>query len=214
MDPWIVAIGASGGQGLDDLKVLLAELPPLFEAVVLVVLHRPLDRISHLQAVLARTARIPVVIALQGERFEAGTAYIGDPADHLTLAARTFGALVDDPTGQHRNRTIDLLFHSVARYRGERIIGVVLSGALDDGSRGLAAIHHAGGVTMVMTPSPWLWQGMPENAIAYDGRIDLIGDARQIAGAIVEIVREGPARLRAEPSAVPSAVTSAVPGEV
>jgi two-component system chemotaxis response regulator CheB len=62
-----------------------------------------------------------------------------------------------------------------------------LSGSLDDGSRGLAAIHHAGGLTMVLTPaSPP--RGMPENAIAYDGPIDLIGNSHQIAGAIIEIV--------------------------
>ncbi|KAB1077512.1 chemotaxis protein CheB [Methylobacterium soli] len=203
MDPWTVAIGSSGGRGLDDLTALLTDLPPLFAAVVLVVLHRPPDRISHLQAVLARTARIPVVVALQGEHFEAGTAYIGDPDDHLILGARTFGALVNDPTGQYRNRTIDLLFHSVAQHGGERIIGVVLSGALDDGSRGLAAIRRAGGITMVMAPSGWVWQGMPENAIAYDGGVDLIGDSREIARAIVEIVRDGPARLRAEPPVFP-----------
>jgi chemotaxis response regulator CheB len=62
------------------------------------------------------------------------------------------------------------------------MIGVVLSGSLDDGSRGLAAIHDAGGMTMVLTPARPPQQGMPENAISYDGPIDLIGDLRYCTG--------------------------------
>jgi two-component system chemotaxis response regulator CheB len=97
---------------------------------------------------------MPVMVANQGERFEPAHAYIGEPGDHLTLAARSFGELVSDPEAQYRNRTVDLLFHSVAMHGGTRIIGVILSGSLDDGSRGAASIHHAGGLTMVLTPAP------------------------------------------------------------
>jgi two-component system chemotaxis response regulator CheB len=90
---------------------------------------------------------MPVMVANRGERFEPAHAYIGEPGDHLTLAARSFGELVSDPEAQYRNRTVDLLFHSVAMHGGTRIIGVILSGSLDDGSRGAASIHHAGGLT-------------------------------------------------------------------
>jgi two-component system chemotaxis response regulator CheB len=104
----------------------------------------------------------------------------------LTLAANSFGVLVSDPDRQYVNRTVDLLFKLVAGYAGERMIGVVLSGSLDDGSRGLAAIHDAGGLTMVLIPSLAQGRGMPENAIQYDGPVDLIGNPRQIAHAIHE----------------------------
>lgn len=181
--PWFVAVGASGAAGLADLRTLLRTLPPSLPAVVLIVLHRPWDRISHLRDVLARDANLPVVVAGQGERLAAGTAYIGEPADHLTLAARSLGAMVDDPARRHGNRTVDLLFASVAAHGGPRMIGVVLSGSLDDGARGLAAIHAAGGVTMVLTPDPPR-RGMPENAIAHDGPVDVIGTPREIAEAI------------------------------
>jgi chemotaxis response regulator CheB len=137
-----------------------------------------------LQAILAQACRLPVVIAAQGERFEAGTVYIGAPSEHLTLATHSFGALVDDPHRHYRGRTVDLLFTSVAARAGTRMIGVVLSGALDDGSRGMAAIHDAGGLTMVLTPGRPPGRGMPENAISYDGPIDLIGDPRRIAEGI------------------------------
>jgi two-component system chemotaxis response regulator CheB len=79
---------------------------------------------------------------------------------------------------------VDLLFTSVAARAGKRMIGVVLSGALHDGSRGLAAIHHAGVLTMVLASGRSPQRGIPENAISYDGPIDLIGDLRCIAEGI------------------------------
>lgn len=186
---WIVAIGASGAEGLHDICALLAALPATLPAVVMVVLHRLWNRPTRLRDILARNSRLPVVIADQDERFEAGTVYIGKPSEHLTLAAHSFGALIDDPDRHFGNRTVDLLFKSVAAYAGERMIGVVLSGSLDDGSQGLAAIHHAGGLTMVLTPGHPPQRGMPENAIRYDGPIDLIGDLRRIAEGIYAACR-------------------------
>ena len=187
---WFVAIGASGGDGLDDIRAILRELPPSLNAVVLIVLHRPWDKPSHLAAVLGRAAHMPVRVALDGDRFTPGTAYIGEPADHLILVANSFGRLFDDPGRTHRNRTVDLLFRSVAAHGGSRIIGVVLSGSLDDGSRGLAAINEIGGLTMVVTPARPTEQGMPENAISYDGPIDLIGSPSEIAQAICATVQQ------------------------
>jgi two-component system chemotaxis response regulator CheB len=186
---WIVAIGASGAEGLDDICALLSALPATLPAIVMVVLHRPWNRPTQLQAVLAQRSRLPIVIAAQGERFEAGTVYIGEPSEHLTLAAHSFGTLIDDPHRHYGGRTVDLLFESVAARAGKRMIGVVLSGALDDGSRGLAAIHKAGGVTMVLTPRRSPQRGMPENAISYDGPIDLIGGPWRIAEGVCAACR-------------------------
>jgi two-component system chemotaxis response regulator CheB len=156
--------------------------------VVLVVLHRPWDTPSNLRAVLSRACSHPVLISDEAERFERGSVYIGEPAQHLTLAARGLGVMVDDPEGAHKNRTVDLLFRSVAHHGHGRMIVVVLSGSLDDGSRGLAAIHEAGGLTMVLAPDQLSRQGMPENAIAYDGPIDTIGSPETIAAAVVEAI--------------------------
>lgn len=188
--PWFVAIGASGRDGLDDIKMVLRELPRSLNAVVLIVLHRLWDKPSHLAEVLGRSSQMPVRVARDGERFTAGKAYVGKPADHLALAANTFGQLVDDPDRLHRNRTVDLLFRSVAAHGGSRIIGVVLSGSLDDGSRGLAAINEVGGLSMALTPPMPPGRGMPENAIDYDGPIDLIGSPSEIAQAIYATVQQ------------------------
>ncbi|RYC28936.1 chemotaxis protein CheB [Lichenibacterium minor] len=186
--PWFVAVGASGPVGLDDIGDLLRELPRSLNAVVLVVLHRPWDRVSHLGAVLSRSSRMPVIVASDGEPFKTGRAYVGGPAEHLTLATKSFGSLVQDPHRRYRNRTVDLLLMSLAEHAGARSIGVILSGFLDDGSRGLAAIHHAGGLTMVLKPSGSPTPGMPENAISYDGPIDVIGSPEEIAHAITAMV--------------------------
>ncbi|MCW6513193.1 chemotaxis protein CheB [Lichenifustis flavocetrariae] len=186
--PWFVAIGASGGKGLSDIQAILSLLPRALKAIVLIVLHRPWDHLSHLQEVLARASLMPVRTAANGTLLEMGNAYIGAPGDHLTLAAGGFGVLVSDPFRKHRNRTIDLLFRSVAAHGGNRMIGVVLSGALDDGARGLTALHEAGGLSMVLTPTEPPDCGMPENAINYDGPIDRIGNPSDIALAICEAV--------------------------
>jgi two-component system chemotaxis response regulator CheB len=182
--PWIVAVGASGGQGLDDMKQLLGALPGTLRAIVMVVLHRRWHKPTELQAVLARCCALPVMVAVPGERFQAGIVYIGEPSVHLTLAADNFGALIEDPDRTYGNRTVDLLFKSLATYAGTRMIGVVLCGSLDDGSRGLAAIHEAGGITMVLTPVDPPEKGMPENAISYDGPTDLIGNPGRLAEGI------------------------------
>ena len=181
--PFFVAMGASGSEGLGDIQKVLAWLEPSLDAIVMVVLHRPSDRISHLRSVLAGCTALPVVVASEAESMTAGVCYIGEPDGHLTLVDTHLAHLVAGDGHQLRDRTIDVLFSSLARHAGARTIGIVLSGALSDGSRGLAAIHAANGRTMVLRPGNKL-RGMQQNAIDYDGPIDLIGTAREIADDI------------------------------
>lgn len=186
---YFIAVGASGDEGLNDLKELLRALGRPTLAVVLVVLHRPSDKLSALQEVLARSCDMPVVVAEQAERLEPGTCYIGEPDQHLTLVARNLAGLIPGAGNRLRNRTIDALFISVAEHAGPRTIGVVLSGSLDDGSRGLAAIHAAQGLTMVLDPGLKA-RGMQQNAIDFDGPISFIGDAEEIADIIGRVLAE------------------------
>ena len=193
--PFFVAVGASGGDGLNDIKELLQTLPKPTLAVVMVVLHRPSDRVSALRDVLARACDMPIVVAEEAETFVPGTCYIGEPDAHLTLVSRNAASLVPGADHSHRNRTIDTLFISVARHAGPRMIGVVLSGSLDDGSRGLAAIHHARGLTMVLDPEHKP-RGMQQNAIDFDGPISFIGTAKEIAVTIGGILADNRKMLR------------------
>ena len=117
-----------------------------------------------------------------------GRLYIGEPSAHLTLLERTFALLTSDRARVFCNRAVDLLLQSVADCGGHQTIGVVLFGSLDDGSRGLAAIHHAGGNTMVLRPSSASTHGMPENAIAFDGPVTVIGNVLELASAIVRLL--------------------------
>ncbi len=182
--PWFIAVGASGSEGLNDIKALLVALGPLSNAIMMVVLHRPFDKPSYLREVLQTATRSPVLVAEQGLKLEVGCCYIGEPAAHLTLLAASFAGITGDPLKLERNRTVDLLFNSVAAQAGVQGIGVVLSGNLDDGSRGIAAINAAGGQTMVILRAARP-AGMPENAINYDGPIDVIGSAEEIGHTIV-----------------------------
>jgi chemotaxis response regulator CheB len=190
-DAYFVAIGASGAQGLDDIKRLLSALPSDLPAVVLVVLHRPSDQISRLREVLAHASEMPVVLAEEDQRFRTGRCYVGEPDAHLSLAAKSRIQLVEGADHKHRGRTVDILFNSVAAHARTRGIGIILSGSLDDGSRGLAAIHHAGGVSMILTRDGSPEAGMPRSAADYDGPIDVMGSAKVLAQEVAQRVGLG-----------------------
>ncbi|MEX1236063.1 MAG: chemotaxis protein CheB [Roseovarius sp.] len=185
--PWVIAIGASGAAGLNDLRGLLAEWQNL-NAIVMIVLHRPWTGVSYLRQVLQLSSHMPVHVAGQGQQLRPGCVYIGEPSNHLILLSSSIGGLTDDPRRFYGNRTIDLLFQSVATIGGHRTIGVVLSGSLDDGTRGLAEIHDAGGWTMIINPAGQPWPSMPESASSYHGPINVIGDVPVIAREIEKIL--------------------------
>jgi two-component system chemotaxis response regulator CheB len=185
-----IAIGASGGEGMMDMVTLLHLLPKPVHAVVLAVLHRAFHKGSSLRDILARHCGMPVVVAEDAERFVPGTCYIGEPDGHLTVTPHARACLITGQGDRLRNRTVDILFNSVAAFSPGRAIGIILSGSLDDGSRGLAAVHAAGGFTMVLDPRGKWPPGMQQNAIAHDGSVDLIGTACMIAGMVERVITE------------------------
>ena len=183
--PLFIAIGASGREGLSDISELLEHWPIDSAAIALVVVHRASDQESYLQEMLQRKSRLPIVIAKDGEKLLPGTCYIGEPAEVLTLSEDGHARLVFAGGNRLRNRTVDELFISVASHARQRSMGVILSGALDDGSRGMEAIHQAGGLTIVLDPGLKA-RGMQQNAIDFDGPISFVGTATQIAIVIAE----------------------------
>jgi len=174
-----------------DIRELLAALDLPMHAVAMVAFHRPVHRISYLRDVLAKTTSMPIVIANAGQALDWGKVYIGEPKYHLKLLPSGDAELVADLSERDRAHTIDMLFCSLALNAGRSAVGVVLSGALDDGSRGPAAIHAAGGTTMVVTPDQAGERGMPGNAIALASPIDVIGSPRAIAASISQILSSG-----------------------
>jgi two-component system, chemotaxis family, protein-glutamate methylesterase/glutaminase len=161
----VIVVGASAG-GVEATRQLLAGLPAGLPAAVFVVIHRGLREPNLLPEVLAAASAIPVATAEEGQRFERGRAYVA-PADRHLLVGRDH---VHVRRGPHENRwrpAVDPLFRSAAASCTTRVIGVVLSGLLDDGSSGLRAVRQCGGLAVVQDPRDATFGDMPRNAIAH-----------------------------------------------
>ena len=146
---------------------------------------------------------MPVVIADEADTLQPSVCYIGEPDGHLTLMDEDRAHLVPGANNKFRNRTIDTLFESLAAKAGTRTIGIVLSGSLDDGSRGLASIRAAKGLTMVLDPGlkP---RGMQQNAIDFDGPISFIGSASEIAAMVRQITANDTELLPSSYAVIPT----------
>ena len=159
----VVAAGASAG-GVEALTQFVAGLPPDLPCGVLIVLHMPASAPSVLAKILDRSGPLPSQTAVDGAVIEPGRIYVCAPDRHL-LAADGHVMLSQGPTENGHRPAVNALFRSVALSFGPRAIGVLLSGVLDDGVLGAAAIRSRGGTTIVQTPSDALFAAMPINAI-------------------------------------------------
>jgi two-component system chemotaxis response regulator CheB len=159
-----VAIGASAG-GIDALFLLLGGLKPPLAAPVIVVLHLPDDHESRLVQVFSARVGVPVAEAQPHAPVQAGTVYFAPPGYHLLVERdRTF-SLSCDPPVQFSRPSIDVLLESCAEAYGPQLLGMVLTGANDDGSRGLAQIRALGGLTAVQDPTEAAHSAMPLAAV-------------------------------------------------
>jgi two-component system chemotaxis response regulator CheB len=163
----VVAIGASAG-GIEPLLTAIGDLPPNLPAAVLVVVHVPKSGPSALPRIISRSASLPARHARDGEPLRRGEILVAPPDHHLTIDRTDAGEVARVRHGPAVNRSrpaIDPLFQSVALHAGSRGVGVVLSGSLDDGAAGLAAIAAAGGVSIVQDPTDAVYPSMPEAAL-------------------------------------------------
>jgi len=158
-----IVVGASAG-GVQALTKLLAGLPADLPAAVFIVLHIPSDSPGLLPAILARESRLPVAHAEDGEEITSGRVYVAPPDLHLLIERRRV-RLVHGPKENLHRPSIDALFRSAAHWAGPRTIGVVLTGARDDGTVGMSAINHRGGITIVQDPNEALFPSMPMSVI-------------------------------------------------
>ena len=160
-----MVIGASWG-GLDVLRPLLRALPPDLDAAVVVVQHRGAE--SHPSAfrqLLATVTRLRVVDVEDKRPLEPGVAFLAPP-DYHSLVDGTHLALSLEPPVSFSRPSIDVLFESAAEAFRERCVGVVLTGANDDGARGLARIAELGGAAVVQDPESAERREMPAAALA------------------------------------------------
>ncbi|MCA1994081.1 MAG: chemotaxis protein CheB [Coleofasciculus sp. S288] len=159
----IIVIGASAG-GVEALSQLVKLLPSDLPAALFVVVHFPSFGISVLPQILSRAGSLPAVHPQDGEAIVPGKIYIAPPGYHL-LVQPNHVRLSREPRENGLRPAIDTLFRSAARAYGRRVMGVILTGTLDDGTAGLAAIKARGGVSVVQDPEEALFEGMPRSAI-------------------------------------------------
>ena len=146
-----VVIGASAG-GVEALAVLLPALAPGLSPPVFIVVHLPRTPPSVLAEIFARKCAVPVREAEDKEAVSPGTVYFAPNNYHLLVDRGPQLSLSADDPVHHSRPSIDVLFESAAEIYGARLLGIILSGANEDGAVGLAAIHDAGGVTVVQSP--------------------------------------------------------------
>jgi two-component system chemotaxis response regulator CheB len=180
----IVAIGASAG-GLQALRQLVAYLPADLPAAVLVSTHLAPTVPSNVAAILGKAGQLPAVAATDGMPIVPGRIYAAVPDRHLIVDAEDVLRLGRGPRENRVRPAVDALFRSAARWCGPRVTGVVLSGSLDDGAAGLAAIVDCGGAALVQEPRDAMFDGMPRAALrAVPGATAL--PAAQLARKIIE----------------------------
>jgi two-component system, chemotaxis family, protein-glutamate methylesterase/glutaminase len=167
-----VVIGASAG-GVEALNHLLPALPAGFAAAVLVVVHVRQGRPSLLPDLFAERCELKVVEPFDKDVIAPGTIYFAPPGYHMMVEAEGGAApsiaLSVDPPVRFSRPSVDVLFETAAHAYGERVLGIVLSGANDDGARGARAILDAGGACWAQDPHTAFSSTMPQAAINEGG---------------------------------------------
>lgn len=159
----VIAIGASAG-GVEPLRELVAALPGNLAAAVLVTLHVAPHGRSILPELLEKVGLLPAQHAREGMPLRRGHIYVAPPDRHLVVVDGMV-SLSRGPRENGSRPAIDAMFRSAARAYGARVVGVVLSGTLDDGVAGLGVIKARGGATIAQSPCTAVYPDMPRNAI-------------------------------------------------
>ena len=183
----IVVVGASAG-GIEAVRGLIGRLPADFPASLFIVVHTSPEAPSMLADILDRSGRLPAVTPDDGERIRPGTVYVAPPDRHLLVEPNR----VRVTRGPKENRfrpAIDPLFRSAAQTYGPRVVGVILSGYLDDGTAGLWTVKQLGGTAIVQDPAGALVPYMPINAMTHV-EVDYSLPVEEIAPLLVRLTTE------------------------
>ena len=159
----IVVIGCSAG-GVEALPHVLQQLPPDLRAAVFIVQHLAPQGDRYLVRILSRACRLRVAWAEQGARITYACVIVAPPDLHLMFSDEHL-ALTKAARENHARPSIDKLFRSAAAVHGSRVIGVLLTGMLDDGVAGLRAIREGGGFVIVQDPAGAAFPEMPARAL-------------------------------------------------
>jgi two-component system chemotaxis response regulator CheB len=183
----VVVVGFSAG-GIEALVRLVRDLPDNLAAALLVVHHFPPTGVSLLPEILSRAGPLPAKHAVDGESIHCGRIYVAPPDRHL-LPNNGNIRLTRGPRENGHRPAIDPLFRTAAKSYGPRVIGVLLSGTLDDGAVGLMLVKQMGGIAIVQDPTDALYPGMPSSALE-QVEVDHVVPVRDMAALLERLVRE------------------------
>lgn len=181
----IIVIGASAG-GLEACKKIVEVLPLHFDAAVFIVIHIPARGISVLPKLFSQWGPLPAVHPIDGDPLQPGVIYVAPPNRHMLVKPHLV-RLVSGPYENNSRPSVDPLFRSAAWAYGKRVIGVILSGNLDDGTAGLKVVKRRGGIIVVQDPEEAAFKGMPESAVE-SGMADYILPLDEIGPFLVSSV--------------------------
>jgi two-component system chemotaxis response regulator CheB len=183
----IIVLGASAG-GVESLIQVLCDLPADIPAAICVVLHVPAYRPSRLPNILTDCGKVKAIHPEDGAKIKSGLIYVAPPDHHLLIEGDRL-AVKKGPKENRFRPSIDALFRSAAYEYGPRVIGVILSGALDDGTSGLWSVKRLGGIAIIQEPSDARFESMPKSALEYV-QADYKLPAREIGALLSRLVKE------------------------
>lgn len=182
----IVVIGGSAG-AIEVVLEVARGLGPDFPAAVFVVVHLPAAGPSRLASLISRLGNLPAAQASDREPIRSSRIYVATPDYHLVVDHGVI-RLTRGPRENKNRPSIDVTFRSAAASHGPRVIGVLVSGNLDDGTAGMSAIKAAGGLTIVQDPDEAVHPSMPQSARDHV-EVDYIETAANIASRLMQVVQ-------------------------
>ncbi|HEY0606776.1 MAG TPA: chemotaxis protein CheB [Herpetosiphonaceae bacterium] len=183
----IIVVGASAG-GVEALTMLVRDLPADLPAAVFIVLHIPAQSPSLLPSILNRAGPLIAAHPEDKTRIEHGRIYVAPP-DHHLLVEEGLVRVVRGPKENRHRPAVDPLMRTAARAYGPRVVGVILTGSLDDGTAGLQAIKTRGGIAVAQDPDEALYPSMPRSAME-NVAVDYCLLLSEIAPAVVRLAGE------------------------
>lgn len=204
----IIVIGASAG-GVEALTTLVRSFPANLPAAIFIVLHVPAEGRSMLPVIFQRAGPLSAIHPEDGASIKRGQIYVAPP-DHHLIIEQEYVRVVRGPKENLYRPAVDPLFRSAARTYGVRVIGVILTGALDDGTAGLLAVKRQGGIAIVQDPQDALYTGMPQCALDHVD-VDFCCSLAEIAELLPRLVNEPvkPGMIRSVPKDMEKEVITA-----